>query len=41
MLVAQQARVLLLDEPISALDVAHQVAVLRLFDASARNAAWL
>jgi len=30
MLVAQQARVLLLDEPISALDVAHQVAVLRL-----------
>jgi iron-chelate-transporting ATPase len=30
MLVAQQAQLLLLDEPISALDVAHQVAVLRL-----------
>lgn len=30
MLVAQQANLLLLDEPISALDVAHQVAVLRL-----------
>jgi iron complex transport system ATP-binding protein len=30
MLIAQDARLLLLDEPISALDVAHQVGVLKL-----------
>jgi len=37
MLIAQDARIVLLDEPISALDVAHQVAVLRLIGQLSRD----
>jgi iron complex transport system ATP-binding protein len=37
MLIAQNARLLLLDEPISALDVAHQIHVLRLIQRIARQ----